>query len=574
MKERTFLVIMALFLAAAPAPAQEYVPTPVTVTKETVRQNGKLYYSHVVLERQTLFSISKAYQVSVEEIYAANPSLHQTGLQKNAILLIPVKGDDGEVLAAETQAPAAQTAQNAKAAQPAPVQAAQPAPAYDGPYQEYTVRWFDTLYGISRKFGVSVEDIMAANGLTATTLKTGQVLRIPEKPVIPETTVEQPVATEDTPAEATTDGEKKGTVGTIKEIIQDIKEDISEKFEEIRFQPKPNVEAALLMPFNAAGTPKDMFMDFYAGVLLGIRDLEKSGTAVKLHVYDVATGVLPSQQQLSLNDFVLGPASAQDIETVLQRAGGLVPVISPLDQKAAELLDGHVNLIQAPSSAEAQYADLAEWVSTERTREDRVVVLTETGMENAAGQAIVEAMQLRGDSYSTFSYSLREGRGVPNRLPELLAKSRTNRIVVASDRQPFLTDVIRNVGILLERGYDIVLYSPSKIRTYDIDSNNFHEAQLHISSAYFEDYLDPNVKQFLLAFRALYNTEPSRTAFQGYDTITYFARLVSRYGDHWMRMLETGTEKGLHTDFHFRDRQNEASRRVVYGKDGTTRRVR
>ena len=82
------------------------------------------------------------------------------------------------------------------------------------------------------------------------------------------------------------------------------------------------------------------------------------------------------------------------------------------------------------------------------------------------------------------------------------------------------------------------------------------------------------MKQFLLAYRALYNTEPSQFAFQGYDTITYFARLVSRYGDHWMRMLETGTEKGLHTDFHFQGRRNQAARRVVYGKDATTRRVR
>ena len=571
MKARFFLVITALCLAAVSAPAQEYVPTPVTVTKEKVRQNGKLYYSHVVLEKQTLFSISKAYQVSVEDIYAANPSLHETGLRKNAILLIPVKGDTGETLPVESE-PATQAQTHAPAQAQAPAPAAPAAEPYTGPHQEYTVRWFDTLYGISRKFGVSVEDIMAANGLTSTTLKTGQVLVIPEKPAATETTVEEPAATEGEPEK--TEEEKKGAIGTIKEIIQEIKGDISEKFEEISFQPKPNVEAALLLPFNASGNPSDMYMDFYAGVLTGIRDLEKSGTAVKLHVYDVATGVIPSQQQLSVNDFVLGPVSAKDIETVLQRAGGLVPVISPLDQKAAALLDDHVNLIQAPSSAEAQYADLAEWIGSERTREDRIIVLTESGMENAAGQALVEAMQVRGDSFTTFSYSLREGRNVPNRLPDLLAKNRTNRILVASDRQPFLSDVIRNVSILLGRGYDIVLYSPSKIRTYDIDSNNFHEAQLHISSAYFVDYNDPNVKQFLLAYRALYNTEPSQFAFQGYDTVTYFARLVSRYGNHWMRMLDTGTEKGLHTDFRFRGRQNEAARRVVYGKDDTTRRVR
>ena len=565
MKVRIFLAITALCLAALPAPAQEYVPTPVTVSKEKVRQNGRLYYSHVVEERQTLYSISKAYQVSVEDIYAANPSLHETGLKKDAILLIPVPGAPVE----------AQAVEEAPQKQPAP-----PAQPYTGPCQEYTVRWFDTLYGISRKFGVSVEDIMAANGLTTTGLKSGQVLRIPEQPVAAETaeTVEttegQPVTAETKEATEQPDGGKKGAIKTIKDIIQEVKGDISGRFDNITYQPKPNVEVALLLPFNASGAANDIYMDFYAGVLMGVRDLEKAGTGVKLHVHDVATGIIPSQQQLAANDFVLGPVATEDLETVLQRTGGLVPVISPLHQKAAELVDSHVNLIQAPSSAEAQYEDLVDWVFSERAREDRVIVLSETGMENAAGQVITEAMQLRGESFSTLSYSLREGRNIPNRLPDYMAKNRTNRIVVASDRQPFLSDVIRNIGILLDRGYDIVLYTPSKIRTYEIDSNQFHNAQLHISSAYFVDYYDPQVKQFLLAYRALYNTEPSQFAFQGYDTITYFARLVSRYGDHWMRMLETGTEKGLHTDFHFQGRRNQAARRVVYGKDATTRRVR
>jgi LysM repeat protein len=567
MKKRLFLLLTLLCFAAAPAPAQEYVPVPVTVTREKVRQNGKLYYSHVVLERQTLYSISKAYQVSVEEIYAANPTLRQTGLQKNAILLIPVKdgvnpqtAEEGTTAAGNEPAPSG----NEVAAGTEKQQAATPADLPDGTYQEYTVRWFDTLYGISRRFGVSVEEIMAANGLTSTSLRTGQVLRIPEKAAEPQ----------ETPETAGGEDGKKGPLDTVKDIIQDIKEEIDEKIEEYTFQPKPNVEAALLLPFNASGNPSDMYMDFYAGVLMGIRDLESAGTSVKLHVHDVATGVIPSQEQLAVNDFVLGPVSSKDLETVLQRSGGLVPVISPLEQKAADLLGSYVNLVQAPSSARAQYTDLAEWVVSEKAWEDRLVVLTEKDMDNAAGQALIEAMQLRGGSYSTFTYSLREGTSVPTRIQEYLAKNRTNRILVASDRQPFLNDVIRNVGILLGQGYDIVLYSPSKIRTYDIDSSHFHEAQLHLSSAYFVDYDDPRVRQFILSFRALYNTEPSQFAFQGYDTITHFAQLVSRYGTHWMRMLENGTEKGLHTDFRFRDRQNEASRRVIYKKDFTTGRAR
>ena len=93
MKRLLTLLVTLTALAgfATSAYAQEYVPTPVTVSKEKVKLNGKMYLSHVVLERQTLYSISKAYGVSEEDLYEANPSLRETGLQKNAILLVPIK---------------------------------------------------------------------------------------------------------------------------------------------------------------------------------------------------------------------------------------------------------------------------------------------------------------------------------------------------------------------------------------------------------------------------------------------------------------------------------------------------
>lgn len=71
------------------ATAQKYENTPVSISKEKVRINGKVCYSHIVLERQTLFSISKAYNVSVDDIYKFNPTLKETGLIKNSIIIIP-----------------------------------------------------------------------------------------------------------------------------------------------------------------------------------------------------------------------------------------------------------------------------------------------------------------------------------------------------------------------------------------------------------------------------------------------------------------------------------------------------
>ena len=98
MNKKTIIsaAVCVLSLTAANySAAQTYVQTPVTVSKEKVRGgDGKLYWSHVVMEKQTLFSIAKAYGVTVDDICKANPESHlQTeGLKKNTILLIPVNG--------------------------------------------------------------------------------------------------------------------------------------------------------------------------------------------------------------------------------------------------------------------------------------------------------------------------------------------------------------------------------------------------------------------------------------------------------------------------------------------------
>ena len=45
--------------------------------------------------------------------------------------------------------------------------------------QTYIVQAGDTLYGISKQFGIPFEEIMAENNLTTTVITPGQVLKIP-----------------------------------------------------------------------------------------------------------------------------------------------------------------------------------------------------------------------------------------------------------------------------------------------------------------------------------------------------------------------------------------------------------
>lgn len=546
MKRITIILIGALLtLCGTAAIAQEYVPTPVTVSKEKVKLNGKVYLSHVVLERQTLYGISAAYGVKVDDIYEANPSLRETGLQKNAIILIPYKEGVQE------EAPAAGAA-----------------------YTEHTVKWYEDIEDIARRYNVSVKDIMDLNKLSSKKLSTRQVLKIPVTPVkeIPGTE-----AGDDGKNTVETAGEP--VVETVEPVVSE--EPVKEEQPEVVYSgpviaPKEVVNASLVLPFHASGNTSELNMDFYSGVLMAMKDLEAQGVKVNLQVYDLMAGI-PPIDALTSSDFVLGPVASRDLEAILQRVEGKVHVISPLDQKAANLAANYTSFIQAPTPVDNQYDDLGLWVKEDSREGDKIILITEKGATNVTAAVSIRSALARQElTYDIVNYAIMEGRGIPDILNNLMVKGGVNRVVVASESEAFTSDVVLNLGIMRGKGFDVVMYAPSKVRTFDtIEGSAYHDLSLHISTSYFVDYSSPEVNRFVRAYRALFKTEPSQFAFQGYDTAMHFVTWVAKYGNGWNFMLEHSRSKGLHTDFEFDadeagNSQNKAVRRIIYRPDYTT----
>ena len=540
MKRIAALVIAATLGTSLTSFAQDYVPTPVTISKEKVKLNGKVYLSHVVLEKQTVYSITRAYGVTEEELYEANPALKETGLQKNAILLIPYK----ELLLAP-----------------------------DGSVQDYTehtVRWYEDIDDIAKRYNLTVKEIMDANGLKSRKLSTRQVLKIPvPKPAAQEEKHEENPATVD-------QGNEEPVAGQESAVEQEPVVETPDTTVFFQIKAKDSVEFSLVLPMSA----EDLNMDFYSGVLLAVKDLEASGLKVKANVYDLSTG-FPPMDVLKGSDFVLGPISSRDLEAILQRVDGAVPVISPLDQKAASLSQYYRNFIQVPPASENQFEDLAGWLKEEAGESDKIILITEKGASNInAAVSMRSAMARRELPYEILNYAIVEGRGIPGTLTEMMTKTGVNRVVVASESEAFVGDAVRNLSIMLGKGYDVVMYAPSKVRTFDtIEGSAYHDASLHISAAYHADYSAPAVDRFVRAYRALFRTEPSQFAFQGYDTALYFARCATSFGHWWTAKLTEEEGSGLHTNFHFETDShgnfvNRAVRRIVFKKDYSTVLVR
>ena len=121
--------------------------------------------THVVQPGENLFRIGLAYGISWQAIMDAN-GLYSTSIYVGESLIIPVAGTGTAAAAPADPAPQPETAA------PAPAPATTP--------DSYMIQRGDTLWLIARRFGLSMGQMMAANGISNPNyIYYGQVLVIP-----------------------------------------------------------------------------------------------------------------------------------------------------------------------------------------------------------------------------------------------------------------------------------------------------------------------------------------------------------------------------------------------------------
>jgi ABC-type branched-subunit amino acid transport system substrate-binding protein len=335
-----------------------------------------------------------------------------------------------------------------------------------------------------------------------------------------------------------------------------------------------------LLPLNTGKKINDNSMDFYCGALLAVRNLGKEGIGTDLTVYDVGgeTFNLP-QDKIRESDIVIGPFSSSEIVKTLDLCPPSTFIISPLDPKAGYLAYSHDNVIQAPTPYEDQYKDIAEWIKEDMKNGDRIILLSEKGAKSpASSNTIKEDLVKSGISVKTVSYTIFESRNVYDMLRAVMDKGSANRVIIASESEAFANDAVRNLSLMEHDGFNVILYSPSKILTFDtIEVENYHNVNMHVSASYFIDYNNPEVERFVLDYRSLFNTEPSQFAFQGYDIAHYFIKMYSDYGKHFTTKLDI-ENPALQSDFKMKKAGNggyinSAVRRFVYNPDYTVTEV-
>ena len=292
----------------------------------------KKVIEHKVLAKQTLYSISKMYGVEQSDIVGMNPEIQGNTIKIGQTLKIPIsnmtKGEEQERVINQindTQLPPQSNTSNRNVKKK---------------YVTYEVKnKKETLYSISKQFGVSINEIIEANPYAQDGIKKGDILQIPiDEKNIPKTS-----------------GNELYHLVQPKETIYGICKQYNISKEDLfRRNPRLQTEGlkygdtifiasaekthsyatdgntrtyriAYLLPFSIGENERNVnierFIDFYRGSLIAMEDIKTSGISLEVYTFDTQLGTSKTQEivrsKLPKNiDLIIGPAYPEQITQV------------------------------------------------------------------------------------------------------------------------------------------------------------------------------------------------------------------------------------------------------------------
>lgn len=591
------ILITAVCLCIGLTPVAAATPQP-QKSETIVYIGGEKFYIHTVQPGETLYSIARLYGVSEQTLIAHNPTMADV-----------VKAD-----------------QNVKI----PVAVREPEPN-DEPLtakQErklrkkfilHTVEAHETLYAISKRYGISVETLLEDNeNLDPAHLTIGGTLLVRKKEVGKTSNAENLAELEEykeklnsVPADgylyyvvqpgdtmyslahanriseqelaALNEGLSPTTLkagAIIKLPTQDARSvtepqtDTSEvrppaeKF--VTLAPDGTLNLSLLLPATTDGRPNTNYTEFYQGFLLGIDQLRRDGRSVRLDVFDTAhnpakVAEIVKDDAFARSQLIVGPVYEDELTPVLRAAEQEgIPVVSPL----ATIDHMHSNVLfqMAPDPAK-KYAKLALPLNSGR----RVVLIYSENIDTAFEQAIKALIPDVG--YETFRYETGGNIG------SILSARDNAVLVVLSSKETEVDSILAALASassnLIARGqaapqYDVI-GGPHWNRFGNIDRNLFFKNRVNFISTYHAKRDDERIRAFDNRYISAFGSMPTLYAYRGYDAAVLFG---SAMFEDINDFFDNETFTPLQTPYRF-SRSSDGTRtntewvRVIYNDNYT-----
>jgi LysM repeat protein/ABC-type branched-subunit amino acid transport system substrate-binding protein len=536
------------------------------IQKSTKKEfiGGKECYLHTVLSGQTIFAIAKVYNVSEQDIYTLNPDA-RNGIKVNQVLKVPVKdsqitpeviihvvkqGESLSIIAQQYKVKVEEIyrlnpglKETIKAGQEIKVPKNQNVTesVASGSFTIHVVQKSETLFGIARKYGITVDDLKKSNPGLNETIQVGQQIRVPIK-----------------------GGEIKDTINT----------DQSASYECMKTGLLPEYQVGLLIPFylekaayiDTSDDEKSIrqfssfsFIGFYEGFLIALDTLKGMGLSAKLYVEDVAEDTNKIKTILQKDGFsdlnlLIGPFFSNNFRTASEWSKEKkVKIVNPFSYRS-EFVKENPYVFKDVPSTENQTTKTVDYIR--KTWPGCNIFLLQSG--KPSDSCVIEAYRkaLLGSDSSYHDYFvvdyIKEGlSGVSKNM----STDKVNVVISFVHGEASISNFIRNMSDYSYK-YPIVVFGLREWEEFtSLETEYLLNINLHIVSHSFVDYDKQLVKDFIVEYRSRYHTEPDNYAFAGYDIAMYYMNALRLYGKDFQNCLKDYKPELLECNLDFEHKE-------------------
>ena len=492
---------------------------------------------HTIQAGETLYKLSVKHGVSVERICRANPGLSVKNFRVGQVIAIPPKGKASSEVKTQTPAEAPQ------------VQAPQKSEPLKPKCRDmHKVERRETVYSISRKYGITEDELIAANPeIKGKKLKRGKFLCIPYKK---EAVAEAPK----TPAQ-----QEDSTLTDAQLFDKNKKE--SKKI--------ATIKAAVVLPFNTdrTGTKDEQvrMVEYYEGFLMAVDSLKRKGVSIDLYTYDsgktvASVNAILDKPEMKNMDVIFGPAHADQVKPMADFAEkNNVRLVVPFTSKGEDVFNNpYVYQINTPQSY--LYSEVYEHYLRKFPNAHVVFLDAETGHTDKADFIKGLKEELKNNQ---ITFKELKGENIhPEGMKLVVDSLRENIIIPTSGRNVALIKILPQMIVTAREhpNYQMKLFGYPEWQTYTDDHlASFFELDTYFYSSFYTNNLFPEAIRFINAYRKWYSKDMANTfpkyGMLGFDTAYFFLLGLHKYGSNFEENMNQMMLTPIQTGFKF-DRVN------------------
>lgn len=463
---------------------------------------------HKVKRGETLYSISKQYDVTVDEITKANPQIEK-GLKTGIELVIPK--------------------QNASAPD-----------TVGKKYVHHKVVDGETLYALSKKYNMSLQTLLQENPDIIDGMKAGQILNIP-------------VVKGNEAAEKMYEEEQLRKAGLLPEKE---KFDSDKVFHVAFFLPLyldenfSNSDSSDLSTFNMYQQTLPA-LEFYEGFLMAADSLKNTGLNFSVSVFDTRNDtnrikIILAKPELQKTDLIAGSFQNSELAPVLKFSSeNKIPVAVP-SSVSQNWLTGYPEISSTSASVKTQCEEMAKFIS-KKFKNDNVVFVT-SGLQKE--KDIVSYFK-NGFGSSASSAEFSYPKQLTSEIKNSFSKTKKNVIIVCSSGESNVNNFLSSLNSLRDSSV-VVVGMPTWKDFQSLDYSMLQKLNYYSFASSYVDFTDPSEKTFAKKFRLIYKNEPSTSAYEGFEFSMFYLKMLAVYGGKLNSKLTTNAAGKINPKFEFR----------------------